>query len=421
VLLRFLTASPHNASVARPAGNRKFAHCIDTGHFSNFTLMYATCLFCNGALGANEVLEHFPVGRRIAYDEAKGRLWVVCRTCERWNLSPLETRLEAIEEAEQAFRATRMKVVSDNIGMAQLGDGLELVRIGPAQRPEFAAWRYGDQFGRRRRKARALMYPVLGISVLGCGFAAANLLGTIAFPELKAALAGLASFGPYISMTGGAAAFGYSKHWSQINKLPRMTVRGPNHELLRVTNSNAQSARLFPASRNTDWHLALPSVSVQPATGWLKMLGHREMELHQTAPITLTGDVALRALGTIMPSVNVLGGDARVVQNAVNSINEATDVQQLLRHGGFPDQKLERQINLIEHRNRLSVLQPHFRLALEMALHESDERRAMDGELKELELRWRDADAIAKIADEMFLPSGVDESFDERRQNTSTS
>ncbi|MEO7363849.1 MAG: hypothetical protein ABI120_26200 [Gemmatimonadaceae bacterium] len=382
--------------------------------------MYATCLFCNGALGANTVLEHFPVGRRIAYDKAKGRLWVVCRTCERWNLSPLETRFEAIEEAEQTFRATRMKVVSENIGMAQLGDGLELVRIGRAQRPEFAAWRYGDQFGRRRRKARLLMSPVLGLSALGCGLAGANLLGTVAFPELKAALAGLASIGPYLSMAGSAAGIGYLRHWGQTNKIPRMRVRGPNHELLRVTNGNAASARLFPASRNTDWHLTLPNVSVQPATGWLKTLGHREMELHQQAPLTLTGDVALRALGTIMPSVNVLGGDARAVQHAVNSINAATDVQQLLRHGGFPDQRLERQINLIENRNKLSVLQPHFRLALEMALHESDERRAMEGELKELELRWRDADAIAKIADEMFLPSGVDGSFDEHRKHTST-
>ncbi len=40
--------------------------------------VYTTCLFCNGALGTNEVIEHFPVGRRLAFDSAKGRLWVVC-------------------------------------------------------------------------------------------------------------------------------------------------------------------------------------------------------------------------------------------------------------------------------------------------------------------------------------------------------
>ncbi|MDB4879426.1 MAG: hypothetical protein JWL60_872 [Gemmatimonadetes bacterium] len=40
--------------------------------------MYSTCLFCNGALGADDAIEHFPVGRRLAFDSARGRLWVVC-------------------------------------------------------------------------------------------------------------------------------------------------------------------------------------------------------------------------------------------------------------------------------------------------------------------------------------------------------
>ncbi|MGI9039356.1 MAG: hypothetical protein ACR2GQ_10905 [Gemmatimonadota bacterium] len=59
--------------------------------------MYSTCLFCNRPLGTNEAIEEFPIGRRLAYDPAKGRLWAVCRRCERWNLSPLEIRWEAIE------------------------------------------------------------------------------------------------------------------------------------------------------------------------------------------------------------------------------------------------------------------------------------------------------------------------------------
>ena len=68
--------------------------------------MYSTCLFCNKELGSNEVIENFPIGRRLAYDEAKGRLWVVCRRFEKWNLTPLEERWEAIEECERFFRDT---------------------------------------------------------------------------------------------------------------------------------------------------------------------------------------------------------------------------------------------------------------------------------------------------------------------------
>src|SRR3954447_13004345 len=115
--------------------------------------MYSTCLFCKSELGANEEIEHFSVGRRLAFDGSKGRLWVVCRSCERWNLTPLEERWEAIEECERSFRATRLRVSTDQIGMARAKEGLELVRIGNPLRPEFAAWRYGDQFGRRRRNA----------------------------------------------------------------------------------------------------------------------------------------------------------------------------------------------------------------------------------------------------------------------------
>src|ERR1700761_3677006 len=113
--------------------------------------MYATCLFCNKSLGANEAFETFPVGKRLAFDAAKGRLWVVCPQCERWNLSPLEERWEAIETAERLYRDTRTRVATDNIGLAKLRDGTTIVRIGTPLRPEFAAWRYGDQFGRRRR------------------------------------------------------------------------------------------------------------------------------------------------------------------------------------------------------------------------------------------------------------------------------
>jgi hypothetical protein len=113
--------------------------------------MYSTCLFCHSALGSNEAIEHFPVGRRLAFDAAKGRLWVVCGKCQRWNLTPIEERWESIEDCERQFAATRLRVSSDNVGLARLKEGLELVRIGKPMRPEFAAWRYGDQFGRRQR------------------------------------------------------------------------------------------------------------------------------------------------------------------------------------------------------------------------------------------------------------------------------
>jgi hypothetical protein len=52
-----------------------------------------------------------------------------------------------------------------------------------------------------------------------------------------------------------------------------------------------------------------------------------------------------------------------------------------------------------------------YRLGLEMALHEEAERRAMLGELDELERAWREAEEIAGIADNLLVPESVDEQF----------
>ncbi len=52
------------------------------------------------------------------------------------------------------------------------------------------------------------------------------------------------------------------------------------------------------------------------------------------------------------------------------------------------------------------------RLALEMALHEEQERRALEGELAQLERAWREAEEIAAIADNLLLPDHTDEFLD---------
>src|SRR5215831_13219232 len=118
--------------------------------------MYSTCLHCHKSLGRNEAVEHFPVGRRLAFDGAKGRLWVICQHCARWNLTPIEERWEAVEESERMFRAQRLRAQTDNIGLVRLPDATQLIRIGQPLRPEFAAWRYGESFRRRHRKELAI-------------------------------------------------------------------------------------------------------------------------------------------------------------------------------------------------------------------------------------------------------------------------
>src|SRR5689334_278778 len=82
--------------------------------------MYSTCLYCRTHLGANESIEAFQVGKRLAFDQRNGRLWVVCGSCGRWNLTPVDERHVAIETCEELFRASPLRVTTDEIGLARL-------------------------------------------------------------------------------------------------------------------------------------------------------------------------------------------------------------------------------------------------------------------------------------------------------------
>jgi hypothetical protein len=339
--------------------------------------MYSTCLFCNENLSTNEVIEHFPIGRRLAFDAAKGRLWVVCRKCERWNLTPLEERWEAIEECEREFRGTKLRVSTDEIGLARAGEGLELVRIGAPQRPEMAAWRYGDQFGRRMRR---------NIAWSGAG---------------AAGLAALVWGGPALGLYAGSAVSG-------INLL----VQGGFHlnyrrrVIARVRVGEAEDVEYLSLARE---HVMRASV-VQRGRGWeleLPVIGGHEW--------TLTGDEAHRAVAQILPHVNATSGRARTVRHAVGLLEDCGSTERVFhvaaRYMFKGTLNMQRGFVLLDGRKiagTLAALPASIRIALEMATHEESERRALEGELAELHEAWRDAEEIAKIADDMFLPSGIE-------------
>ena len=65
---------------------------------------------------------------------------------------------------------------------------------------------------------------------------------------------------------------------------------------------------------------------------------------------------------------------------------------------------------------KISALPEATRLALEMAAHEDSERRALEGELDLLEQAWKEAEEVAAIADNMFLPAFVEDWMAKRRR-----
>lgn len=344
--------------------------------------MYSTCLFCHKHLGVNEVIEPFPIGRRLAFDTSKGRLWVVCKKCERWNLAPFDQRWEALEECERQFRDARKRVSTDHIGLARLDEGLELVRIGEPLRPEFAAWRYGDQFGHRRRNA-----IIRGAGV--AAFAGALLAGGIGAGVL-------AGGGYWIYEILVHAARGVSRR----RVLARIPVA--EGEKLTVRGQDLRWVRLLPGSQRDDLKMEF----------W-----------HPTGRTVITGERALHAATLIMPKVNRTGAWQRQVQEAVKHIESSNDPVSYLHHAAEEAQQQIRDLAKWSPRNvqmragALERLPTTTRLAIEMAVNEENERYALAGELGLLEMAWRDAEEIARIADSLALPPEVEREFARLQSN----
>jgi hypothetical protein len=332
--------------------------------------VYSTCLFCNQSLGANEVVEQFPIGRRLAFDQRRGRLWVVCRKCEKWNLTPVEERWEAIEKCEQLFRDAKKRVSTDNIGLARLNEGLELVRIGEPQRPEFAAWRYGDQFGRRRRRAMVFASASLAMTV-----------GYFAFHNNPGFIG--SAFGAVGSFANSALVWGYLY---RLNKRRRRVLAR-----LNMPTGSALALNEFFA--------LVPHASPE---GWALDVHHTE------GTQLLTGEAALRAMPLIMAHMNHEGASRKKVSAAVNRIESIGDSDKLLRWvAQQPDfQQSEwwrRSVPSGVHNLPIDI-----RLAMEMSVNEENERLALEGELSLLEDAWREAEEIAAIADNLALPRSVE-------------
>ncbi len=334
--------------------------------------MYSTCLFCNESLGSNQTIESFPVGSRLAFDPAHGRLWVVCRHCERWNLTPIEERWEAVEDCERRFTDARKRFCTDNIGLARVADDVELVRIGDALRTEFAAWRYGDQFGRRRRRT----------IIAGSALAAA--VGALAAGTMGL---GVATAGGYWVYRAGDEVLTSRRNRRLIARIPT-----DDGETVTVLGSHLSGARLSRVIGDT--------------TGVALTLPH----LHGSS--TLRDHHALHAAALIMPAVNGTGGTRDMVSRAMKRLENFDHPSRYLLSAAAVSVHPSRPGGLLA---RLPV---DMRLAIEMAANEENERFALEGEMWLLEMAWREAEEIAAIADGLTIPAEIERRLEELRRTT---
>jgi hypothetical protein len=330
--------------------------------------VFSTCLFCHASLGANDSIEQFPVGRRLAFDGERGRLWAVCPRCARWNLAPIEERWEALEACEKAYRGATQRVSTDNIALARLKDGTDLVRIGRPLLPEFAAWRYGARLASRRRHHLA---AVAGGSVLVAVGLAGVTYGVTAFVSSAIAL----PVGRFLVET----PYRYYR-----DRRPVLRLRWPGLGVTACTRAELNSLRL---DRDADGEPALTMRRGRPSSAFMP-------EPDDGPVLTVRGEAQREILRVVMPYVNRAGSDDLTIREATRVLEDEPDAEAMLTR-----LRTRRSVYGPQNDGLLRDLPVAPRLALEMALHEDDERRALAGELGALYARWEEAERIAHIAD----------------------
>lgn len=368
--------------------------------------MYRTCTYCYAPLGRNSVLETFAVSQRVAFDPARGCVWALCARCGGWNLAPIEERWEVVDECERRYRRTTLRYSSANIGLAWLADDLDLVRIGPALRPEVAAWRYGRTLTQEHGKGvrafgRLGRWAVAGMRHLATG-------GTRT-AALRAAAGDL-----LLGAVGHTVA--------DVVALPAAPAQS-DRPLAVVRLRHLLRARLVRPEPGRPWRLEIP---------------------HDQGVLELAGEAGLQAAGRMLAIVNGTergpGFSRELLTAAVAKVDESARPDSYfnrvlgiaLRSSWGREQAAEGNVATVEalevahsQTERLAwrltgrtfwgrggigsdpattLLDVPLvdRVALEMAAHEEAERRALDGELADLARAWREADEIAAIADALL-------------------
>jgi hypothetical protein len=153
-------------------------------------------------------------------------------------------------------------------------------------------------------------------------------------------------------------------------------VRARGNRLLHVRGTDLQRTTLVSED-------GVPSLTVPNKNG---------------KPETFLADDAIRVAGLIMPALNRAGGNRSAVAAAVDQLERIGTSEAFLESAARRLQPTGRRKP-----GSLNQLPIPTRLAIEMALHEDQERRALEGELKVLERAWREAEAIAAIADDLFV------------------
>jgi hypothetical protein len=314
--------------------------------------MLSHCTFCHSELSTNQTLEHFAVGRRVAFDPGRGRLWAICPSCRRWNLAPIEERWEALEELERLTR-DRGRLLSQTEHIALLrAEDLEIVRVGRAKLIEEAWWRYGQELQRRRSRSNVI--------------AAAEVAAYIGFATVTS---GLFFF-------GGGRPIQDTLRWRKFGSTAwrgQAECRLCGAPTSTISFKRARYLTLVPNEFDqTLIQLACTRCGRKNSDGGLMFEG-RDAE---------------RMLRRVLAYQNFSGASEDRVRNAVSAIDQAGSPDALIR------QLSGRHFTLKSAKKNQDAV-----IALEIAVNDEAERQLLELELAELEARWREEEEVAAIVD----------------------
>ena len=310
--------------------------------------MFSSCAFCNAAFDGDGGPSGLGVGRRIAFDEWRGRLWVVCPRCSRWNLTPFDDRLEKIEAVARAASQGRIAASTQQVALIRW-ERYDLVRVGKPPRVELATWRYGERLRARRREQLKFVVPV---TVAAVGLAVA----------VNVAAGG--SLGVFVWNMPNFARMMYT---GIIGRRRVSLLEPPICErcgsVLHLQAKHVAHARVVrQAQADVALILSCPTCHTEGAM--------------------LVGHDAQAALRQGLTYLALARGSRQRVEDAARLVESA----------GGPDQLIS---DVARRELTLRSLGVERRLALEMAV---DER----AEVEELERHWKEAEEIAEIADGML-------------------
>jgi hypothetical protein len=307
--------------------------------------MFRSCAFCNTPFDGDGGPSGLGVGRRIAFDEWKGRLWVVCPRCSRWNLTPFDDRLEHLEAVVRAANLGRVAASTDQVALIRW-QRYDFVRVGKPPRVEMATWRYGERLRNRQRERMKVVVP-LTVAAIGLGIAANVAAG--------------GGFGVIV--------------WNLHRAIDRMYVW--------ILGSRRVSLIESPICAHCGSVMQLRARHVKHAR--VVPDAHADMAVVLSCPrcqnegAQLTGAEAVQVLRQGLTFLNLERGGRRRAEDAAREVDRVGGPEQLLR-------------DIARRELPLSSLRPERGLAFEMAM---DER----AEVEELERQWREAEEIADIAD----------------------